>query len=154
MGDGAHQPAMVIVSMNEHEKLIIDREQEEMMLIAQRMLSVKMVKLFFDATARLRHEFGSLLAVSFEWPRYCEGWGPGKSAVATRRQKELPRVIDFDGCAFGLVSRKGGPMKKPWGIVTEHCGIGDSMRKLCSRRQTSRPGGGRRCAARATPTSW
>ena len=89
-------------------------------LTAQRKISVGMVKLFLDATARLRREFGSLLAVSFEWPRYCEGWDPGKKAVATRLKKELPRVLDFDGCAFGLVSHKGDPMKKPWRIVTDH----------------------------------
>ena len=97
-------------------------------LIAQRMLSVKMVKLFLDTTARLRREFGSLLAVSFEWPRYCDGWDPGKSAVATRLKKELPRVIDFDGCAFGLVSRRGDPMEKPWRIIADHYGIDNSMR--------------------------
>eukprot|EP00959_Pyramimonas_sp_CCMP1952_P164157 3432075-Pyramimonas_sp.AAC.1 len=59
-------------------------------LVAQSMLSVKIIKLLLDATARLRREFGSLLAACFEWPRCCDGWGPGRSAVATRQKRELP----------------------------------------------------------------
>ena len=54
--------------------------------------------------------------VSFEWPRHCAGW-------------ILPELMNFiarwdlysapvDGCAAGVISSNGSPIRKPWLFVT------------------------------------
>eukprot|EP00959_Pyramimonas_sp_CCMP1952_P340437 7130789-Pyramimonas_sp.AAC.1 len=74
-----------------------------------------MIGLFLQAMSRLRKEFGGQLAVSFEWPRCCGGWGPNKNSTAKQLKERTPRVIDFDGCAFDLKAKKGARVEKPWG---------------------------------------
>eukprot|EP00959_Pyramimonas_sp_CCMP1952_P068949 1439326-Pyramimonas_sp.AAC.1 len=57
--------------------------------------------------SQLRREFGAQLAVSFEWPGCCDGWDLKKNALARQLKKHLPRVVDFDGCAFNLETQNG-----------------------------------------------
>ena len=54
--------------------------------------------------------------VSLEWPRFCTGWKIEALMKFIHRIKL--QTIDFDGCSLGLKSKKGNPIKKPWGIVT------------------------------------
>ena len=53
-------------------------------------------------------------SASKEWPRYCFGWHQRKVRQVIERY--LPCSFDFDGCAFGLQSEKGIPLRKPWRI--------------------------------------
>eukprot|EP00959_Pyramimonas_sp_CCMP1952_P037164 777586-Pyramimonas_sp.AAC.1 len=71
-----------------------------------------MIGLFLQSMPRLRKEFGAPVAVSFEWPRCCDGWGPDENAIAKQLKGQLPRVIDFDGCAFDLETKMGVHIKK------------------------------------------
>ena len=50
--------------------------------------------------------------VSFEWPRYCDGWKL-PTLIAFAQKYSLKDVI-FDGCALGLISSKGNPIKRTW----------------------------------------
>jgi len=54
-------------------------------------------------------------SVSFEWPRYCMGWGKDKVMNFISRF-DLKEAL-FDGCSFGL-EHNGESVLKPWRVVT------------------------------------
>ena len=63
-------------------------------------------------------EFGG--HVSFEWPRFCDGWTD--SHVSSALQTLPLTEVKFDGCMLGVCSNfgdtKGFPIKKPWMVKT------------------------------------
>ena len=72
----------------------------------QRNQSRKMLKLLVALFNRLR---GQKFGASFEWPAYCDGCPEIQNLI-----RELPVRCMFDGCAYGLRSRQGVPLRKPW----------------------------------------
>eukprot|EP00972_Heterocapsa_arctica_P083368 12285099-Heterocapsa_arctica.AAC.1 len=51
-------------------------------------------------------------SVSFEWPRYCDGWRqPGVIKMVTGLKLTF---VDIDGCSVGVKSKEGVPIYKPW----------------------------------------
>ena len=78
----------------------------------QRDQSRRMLKHLVALLGRLR---GPKFGASFGWPAHCDGWSkscPGIQSLI----RELPVRCWFDGCAYGLQSRHGVPLKKPWRV--------------------------------------
>ena len=82
-------------------------------LNAMRQESIALVHSFFNL-AKIVEDGGGTW--SFEWPAYCLGWdlNPLKDWFGQRSSY----MARFDGCRFGLKSKRGKPIKKPWIIVT------------------------------------
>ena len=78
----------------------------------QRSQSRRMLKLLVALLARLR---GPKFGASFEWPAHCDGWSQSCPEIQSL-VRELPVQCVFDGCAYGLVSGHGIPMRKPWRV--------------------------------------
>ena len=54
--------------------------------------------------------------VHFEWPRHALGW---KQAALRQLIRDIGMtVVNFDGCAVGLVDRQGTPFLKKWRVAT------------------------------------
>ena len=97
----------------------------EEQLRLRRLESINMLKTFIKLADQVLSLGGE---ISFEWPRYCTGWA-------------LPELNDFiarwnlysvavDGCACGLTSRSGRPIKKPWRFITSSKRQAVSLEKL------------------------
>ena len=73
-----------------------------------------------------------LFAVSFEWPRYSDGWSPQHNPDINALTKLLQHEVHFDGCAYGLRSLRFPQLflKKPFRIQTSHPAL-VSMARLC-----------------------
>ena len=52
----------------------------------------------------------------FEWPRFCDGWSPVLCPPTAELLRVLPARAAVDGCALGVVSRAGFPLRKAWRI--------------------------------------
>ena len=50
----------------------------------------------------------------FEWPANCDGWSKSCPEIQTLIRGSYGCA--FDGCAYGLQSRHGAPLKKPWRV--------------------------------------
>ena len=60
--------------------------------------------------------------VALEWPRGCRYW---KLPMVQRvLAKYGMKLYDFDGCAVGLKSTSGIPIRKPWTVATNHEKLG------------------------------
>ena len=63
---------------------------------------------------------------SFEWPRWATGW---RREQVNAMIADLGMVlVDFDGCAFGVMSSATTLALKPWRVATTHRGLGDALR--------------------------
>eukprot|EP00971_Amphidinium_carterae_P242165 4808428-Amphidinium_carterae.5 len=51
-----------------------------------------------------------------EWPTSCTHWQ--KNRVKPFLKYHHLKKVDFHGCAVGLKSRSGLPIKKPWTLAT------------------------------------
>ena len=70
--------------------------------------------------------------VSFEWPRPSTGWKRPDVVAFFDSHPEFMEV-EFDGCAVGLKSKKGNPIKKPWRVKTTSQRVVDAFQdKKCS----------------------
>ena len=84
-------------------------------LRAMRSKSIQIIKEFFKLAEMVESSGGTW---SFEWPAYCLGWNLDfLKQWPAKRSSYLAR---FDGCRYGLKSKKGRPIKKPWIIITSH----------------------------------
>ena len=79
----------------------------------------------FSKRAELVLKLGG--TVSFEWPRPSTGWKRPDVVVFFNSHPEFMEV-DFDGCAVGLRSKKGVPIKKPWRVRTTSQRVVDVFR--------------------------
>ena len=68
----------------------------------------------FTIVAREIIQYGG--HVSFEWPRHCHGWQLPQ--LTSFIEKFSLQKVNFDGCSFGLRSKKGNLIKKPWTVAT------------------------------------
>ena len=77
-----------------------------------------MLSLLTAVVKPLPARYPSLLGVSFEWPRYCDGWDSAKCWEIATLCKFLSIRSDFDGCMYGLrhFSDSHSFLKKPWRI--------------------------------------
>ena len=64
----------------------------------------------------------------FEWPRFCDGWPEVRKAGL---RQHLPRTLLVDGCQYGLVSKDGNPMRKPWKMWTNAAFL-EPLGQVCS----------------------
>eukprot|EP00971_Amphidinium_carterae_P140909 2791703-Amphidinium_carterae.1 len=51
-----------------------------------------------------------------EWPTGCSYWQ--KARVKRFLKRNHLKKVDFHGCALGVTSLSGKPIKKPWTIAT------------------------------------
>ena len=74
-------------------------------------------KLFASFAARAELVLLRGGTVTFEWPRYNDGWE--REDVKTFFNNH-PEFVDvhFDGCAVGMKSKDGKPIRKPWKLMT------------------------------------
>ena len=62
--------------------------------------------------------------VTFEWPKGCESWQrPDVKHFFDSHPEFIP--VEFDGCAVGVRSTKGRPIKKKWRLMTTSRAIVD-----------------------------
>ena len=55
--------------------------------------------------------------VTFEWPKGCESWQRSDvKQFFDNRPEFMP--VEFDGCAVGVQSTRGRPIKKSWRLMT------------------------------------
>ena len=78
----------------------------------QRDQSRRMLRHLVTLLGRLR---GPMSGASFEWPAHCDGWSKSCPEIQSLI-RELPVQCLFDGCAYGLQSCHGVPLKKPWRV--------------------------------------
>ena len=89
---------------------------------------MKMIRILLQV---LRGAKGPKFAASFEWPAYCDGFNPQKNPELKALKSLLPVQTVVDGCAYGLVSRHGRPMKKPWRVLSSCAGMAQILNKRC-----------------------
>ena len=94
-------------------------------LEAERQKSIEFVRTFATLAGIVRDTGGT---VSFEWPRYCTGWGIGElmDMIVDCRLT----AVDFDGCMLGTCDDQGRPIKKPWRIVTSSPSLVEHLSKF------------------------
>ncbi len=61
----------------------------------------------------------------FEWPSQCSLWHHDKVKEMVR--KFAMHKVDIHGCALGLKSKGGEPIKKPWSLMTTSKNLIDSF---------------------------
>ena len=84
----------------------------------------------FSRRAELVLKLGG--AVSFEWPRHSTGWKRPDVVAFFDAHPEFLEA-NFDGCAVGLRSKAGNPIKKPWRVRTTSQRVyGAAHEKKCS----------------------
>jgi len=81
-------------------------------LARRRRKSIEMVKSFIQI-AELALKLGG--HISFEWPRFCEGWAI-KELMKFIREHELC-LADVDGCPLGMKTKDGEPILKQWRFI-------------------------------------
>ena len=79
----------------------------------ERMESRKLLAAYMNLVAKVLNNGGH---VSFEWPKYCAGWLLPELQNFMRSWNIY--TVSFDGCAVGVKSSKGRPIKKPLRIIT------------------------------------
>ena len=66
--------------------------------------------------------------VSFEWPRYCEGWNQPLIKDMIRELRLQP--VPVDGCAVGLKDKSNKPLYKPWTIAVSSPFLAEQLKDL------------------------
>ena len=90
-------------------------------------------RLFSSFTKRAERILNHNGTVTFEWPRSCSGW-KRPDVVAFFEKHPQFMCVDFEGCAVGLTTRDGLPLKKPWRLMTTSQRIRDVFQdKRCKR---------------------
>ena len=79
--------------------------------------------------------------LALEWPRGCRYWRlPMVQRVLSKHGMKL---YDFDGCAVGLKSTTGSPIRKPWTVATNHEALGRRLSQFqCKCTVKHQPGRG------------
>ena len=71
-------------------------------------------------------------SVSFEWPRFCDGWKDDTVKKMVASLKLQP--IAVDGCSVGLSDPEGVPIFKPWRVMVSSPHMASALEGLrCSR---------------------
>ena len=69
------------------------------------------------------------IPLAIEWPRGCIYWRLRK-VIKVIEERNLT-MYNFDGCAFGIVSLDGAPIKKPWTVATGNAILGNALAAHC-----------------------
>ena len=64
--------------------------------------------------------------VTFEWPKGCESWSRHDVKSFFDAHPEF-QLVEFDGCAVGVQSTKGRPIKKTWRLMATSQRIVDAF---------------------------
>ena len=64
--------------------------------------------------------------MTFEWPKGCESWSRHDVKSFFDAHPEF-QLVEFDGCAVGVRSTKGRPIKKTWRLMTTSQRIVDAF---------------------------
>ena len=67
----------------------------------------------------------------FEWPRFCDGWSAALCPPMAELLRLLPARAAVDGCALGVVSRDGLPLRKAWRLQTSRRDSAAALEKRC-----------------------
>ena len=66
--------------------------------------------------------------VSFEWPRYCEGW---KQPLIINMLRDLDlHAVPVDSCATWLTDTNGAPLFKPWLIAVSSTALVEELKNF------------------------
>ena len=90
----------------------------------ERRLSLTLLESFFKHAA-LVEELGGTW--SFEWPRGSYGWSIEKFQNWLSNRKVHYGI--FDGCMFGVKSKAGRPIRKPWKVATNFRTLAEGLDK-------------------------
>ena len=75
------------------------------------------MRLFSEFAKNAELAFACQGTVTFEWPKGCESWQrPDVKQFFEHHPEFMP--VEFDGCAVGVQSTKGRPIKKRWRLMT------------------------------------
>ena len=85
----------------------------------------KMLQSFLTLAEKILKNGG---AVSFEWPRHCLGWMFKELLQFILRWRLC--IVDVDGCACGLVDKRGRPFLKQWRFLTSEPAVAKSLSQL------------------------
>ena len=88
-------------------------EQYRKKLAKSRELSLKLLNRFVELARHVKAGGGD---VHFEWPRHALGWRQNALCKLIREIDMM--VVNFDGCAVGLVDKAGTPFLKKWRLAT------------------------------------
>lgn len=71
--------------------------------------------------------------VGWEWPSNNGGWNLREMRAFLKELEELQcyHRVHVDGCAFGLLSTKGNPLRKPWKIVLTSETLAAALGRRC-----------------------
>ena len=106
-----------------HDKINMAREE-----------SVWMIRLLAKAIAYMMRNIPEDHFVRvFEWPRGAVGW---KLEAMQPVLRTMPITCELDGCAYGLRSRGGEWLLKPWRIVTNCERLCEPLSRRCVRTHT------------------
>ena len=93
-------------------------------------------RLFSSFTKRAERVLNHNGTVTFEGPRPCSGW-KRPDVVSFFEKHPQFMCVDLEGCAVGLTTRGGLPLKKPWRLMTTSQRIKDAFQdKRCKCQQT------------------
>ena len=71
-------------------------------------------------------------SVTFEWPRWCDGWKQPEVQMVIKILKLTP--VNIDGRAVGVSAEDGTPIMKPWRILMSSEHVGKALEgHLCDR---------------------
>ena len=88
-------------------------EQYRKKLAKSRELSLKLLNRFVELARHVKAGGGD---VHFEWPRHALGWRQNALCKLIREIDMM--VVNFDGCAVGLVDKAEIPFLKKWRLAT------------------------------------
>ena len=120
-------------TMSSYQNVAISRGGEDYVrrLHVRRQRLRRMLQTFREAGDIIIANGGT---VSFEWPRYCQGW---QEKVLKEFFNDHPFIkILTDGCQFGMKSiMTGKPIFKPWTIYTTSPVLAKRLDRRCPDRQ-------------------
>ena len=95
----------------------------------ERAQSLEFIKTFVRVARPVLDAGGS---VTFEWPRWCDGWKQPEVQLMIKVLKLTP--VNIDGCAVGVSAEDGSPIMKPWRILVSSEHVGKALEgHLCDR---------------------
>ena len=95
----------------------------------ERAQSLEFIKTFVRVARPVLDAGGS---VTFEWPRWCDGWKQPEVQLMIKVLKLTP--VNIDGCAVGVSAEDSSPIMKPWRILVSSEHVGKALEgHLCDR---------------------
>ena len=74
---------------------------------------------------------GERFGASFEWPASCDGFNDNLCPEMKKLKQLMPYATVVDGCAYGLQSPLGTPLRKPWRVLSNCPGRLEKLSARC-----------------------